>query len=116
MMSTTGTDDCPANDDELRKMDAYWRPCNYLCVGMIYPTRESVAARSAQAGTSQESIARALGLRPRLVLHLGAPQSLLNKVRPEHDLRCRTRPWRSSSSLCQCVALTDSGSEKRPTD
>src|SRR3984893_17667879 len=22
--------------DELRKMDAYWRACNYLCVGMLY--------------------------------------------------------------------------------
>ena len=22
--------------DELQKMDAYWRACNYLCVGMLY--------------------------------------------------------------------------------
>lgn len=22
--------------DELRKMNAYWRACNYLCVGMLY--------------------------------------------------------------------------------
>ena len=22
--------------DELRKIDAYWRACNYLCAGMIY--------------------------------------------------------------------------------
>jgi xylulose-5-phosphate/fructose-6-phosphate phosphoketolase len=22
--------------DELRKIDAYWRACNYLCVGMLY--------------------------------------------------------------------------------
>src|SRR5580700_3793356 len=22
--------------EELRKMDAYWRACNYLCAGMIY--------------------------------------------------------------------------------
>src|SRR6202453_2756441 len=22
--------------DELQKMDAYWRACNYLCAGMIY--------------------------------------------------------------------------------
>ena len=26
----------PLAEDELRKMDAYWRACNYLCVGMIY--------------------------------------------------------------------------------
>ena len=24
------------NSDELRKIDAYWRACNYLCAGMIY--------------------------------------------------------------------------------
>jgi xylulose-5-phosphate/fructose-6-phosphate phosphoketolase len=26
----------PLTGDELRKMDAYWRACNYLCAGMIY--------------------------------------------------------------------------------
>ena len=26
----------PLTFDELRKIDAYWRACNYLCAGMIY--------------------------------------------------------------------------------
>ena len=26
----------PLSSDELRKMDAYWRACNYLCAGMLY--------------------------------------------------------------------------------
>jgi xylulose-5-phosphate/fructose-6-phosphate phosphoketolase len=26
----------PLSPDEHRKMDAYWRACNYLCVGMLY--------------------------------------------------------------------------------
>ncbi|MFO7031459.1 phosphoketolase [Limnospira fusiformis CCALA 023] len=26
----------PLSDDEIRKTHAYWRACNYLCVGMIY--------------------------------------------------------------------------------
>ena len=26
----------PLGDDELRKIDAYWRACNYLAIGMIY--------------------------------------------------------------------------------
>jgi len=26
----------PLTADELRRMDAYWRACNYLCVGMLY--------------------------------------------------------------------------------
>ena len=43
-MSPTTLKDCrttianatPLSTDELRKMDAYWRACNYLCVGMLY--------------------------------------------------------------------------------
>ena len=26
----------PLSPEELRKMHAYWRACNYLCVGMLY--------------------------------------------------------------------------------
>jgi xylulose-5-phosphate/fructose-6-phosphate phosphoketolase len=26
----------PLTADELRRLDAYWRACNYLAVGMIY--------------------------------------------------------------------------------
>jgi xylulose-5-phosphate/fructose-6-phosphate phosphoketolase len=26
----------PLSADELRRIDAYWRACNYLCVGMLY--------------------------------------------------------------------------------
>ena len=26
----------PLSDEELRKIHAYWRACNYLAVGMIY--------------------------------------------------------------------------------
>ena len=29
-------DEQPLAAEELRKMDAYWRACNYLCVGMLY--------------------------------------------------------------------------------
>jgi xylulose-5-phosphate/fructose-6-phosphate phosphoketolase len=41
MNSTTATPEAPAtieapSADELRKIDAYWRACNYLCVGMLY--------------------------------------------------------------------------------
>jgi xylulose-5-phosphate/fructose-6-phosphate phosphoketolase len=30
------SNDQPLSADELRKMDAYWRACNYCCVGMLY--------------------------------------------------------------------------------
>ena len=32
----TDTDFTPLSDVEHRTMDAYWRACNYLCVGMLY--------------------------------------------------------------------------------
>jgi xylulose-5-phosphate/fructose-6-phosphate phosphoketolase len=28
--------EAPLSPEELQKMDAYWRACNYLCVGMLY--------------------------------------------------------------------------------
>jgi xylulose-5-phosphate/fructose-6-phosphate phosphoketolase len=34
--SETLIDQQPLTADELRQMDAYWRACNYLCVGMLY--------------------------------------------------------------------------------
>jgi xylulose-5-phosphate/fructose-6-phosphate phosphoketolase len=40
MTSTTAeigtTTHSPVSPDELRRMDAYWRACNYLCAGMLY--------------------------------------------------------------------------------
>ena len=34
----------PLSADELRKMDAYWRACNYMCAGMLY-LRENALLR-----------------------------------------------------------------------
>lgn len=36
MTSSIEKDKAPLTPDELRLMNAYWRACNYLCVGMIY--------------------------------------------------------------------------------
>ncbi len=36
MVLTSPADTRPLSDEELRKIDAYWRACNYLAVGMIY--------------------------------------------------------------------------------
>ena len=33
---TLSIDAQPLSADELRRMDAYWRACNYCCVGMLY--------------------------------------------------------------------------------
>ena len=34
--SKRSTGEGPLSAEELRKMDAYWRACLYLCVGMIF--------------------------------------------------------------------------------
>src|SRR5579863_2368484 len=34
--NTAESTEQPLTQDELRKIDAYWRACNYLCAGMIY--------------------------------------------------------------------------------
>jgi len=34
--SAVSTSEKPLTADELRKIDAYWRACNYCCVGMLY--------------------------------------------------------------------------------
>src|SRR6185437_14910719 len=34
--ATTPIESTPLSADEARKIDAYWRACNYLCVGMLY--------------------------------------------------------------------------------
>ncbi|HEY4379534.1 MAG TPA: phosphoketolase family protein [Acidobacteriaceae bacterium] len=35
-LDLTALNEQPLSPDELRRMDAYWRACNYLCVGMLY--------------------------------------------------------------------------------
>ena len=61
--------------DELRKMDAYWRACNYLCAGMIYLRDNPLLREPLRSRAHQESPARPLGLRSRPDLHLGPSQS-----------------------------------------
>ncbi len=48
--------------DELRKMDAYWRACNYLCAGMIYLRDNPAAPEAAAPRALQESPTGTLGL------------------------------------------------------
>jgi xylulose-5-phosphate/fructose-6-phosphate phosphoketolase len=36
LSSSEITPESPLTADELRRMDAYWRACNYCCVGMLY--------------------------------------------------------------------------------
>ena len=76
--SATGAQ--PLNAEELRRMHAWWRACNYLAVGMIYLRdnpllREPLSRRSRQA-----SAARPLGREPGAVVRLDASE-------PAHQTR-----------------------------
>jgi len=72
----------PLADDELRKMDAYWRAANYLSVGQIYLLANPLLKRPL---TIQD-------IKPRLLGHWGTTPGLnfiyahLNRVIKEHDL------------------------------
>ena len=39
----------PLSADELQKIDAYWRACNYLAAGMIYLRDNPAATKTSQA-------------------------------------------------------------------
>jgi xylulose-5-phosphate/fructose-6-phosphate phosphoketolase len=56
----------PLNDDELYKMDAYWRACNYLAVGMIYLRDNPLLRNQLQAKH----------VKPRLLGHWGSSPGL----------------------------------------
>ena len=93
---TTGTaGDRPAlTDDELRRIDAYWRAANYLSVGPDLPARQPAAARAAAARARQAAAARPLGHDAGPQLHLRAPQPGHQGARPRRDLHHRAGPRR----------------------
>ena len=73
----------PLSDQELALMDAYWRACNYLSVGMIY-LKDNPLLQRAHWGRST--------IKHRLLGHWGASPALsfvwvhLNRVIVKHDL------------------------------
>ena len=85
----------PLGGEELRLIDAWWRACNYLSVGMIYLQdnpllREPLAARARQAPP-----ARPLGREPGAVVRVGASEPRDQARRPRRDLRRRSGPRRA---------------------
>jgi XFP N-terminal domain len=49
--------------EELQKIHAYWRACNYLAVGMIYLQKFSAAEATADIGTYQTPDSSVIGAR-----------------------------------------------------
>ena len=85
--------------DELRKIDAYWRACNYLCAGMIY-LRDNPLLREPL---------RPEHFKNRLLGHWGSDPGQtfawvhLNRVIRKYDLDMiyisGPRPWRTGGDL-----------------
>ena len=69
----------PLSADELRKIDGYWRACNYLCVGMLY-LRANPVAGAFEAGAHKESVAGTLGIRSGTDVCLGALEPLNQEI------------------------------------
>jgi xylulose-5-phosphate/fructose-6-phosphate phosphoketolase len=71
----------PSSDDELDKLDAYWRACNYLAAGMIY----------LQANPLLREPLKPEHIKARLLGHWGASPGLsfmythLNRIIKRHD-------------------------------
>ena len=105
----------PLSPDELRKIDAYWRACKYLALGMIYLLDNPLTERAAEAGAHQEPAARALGIEPRSGVHLHSFEPADQEARPGHDLHGGAgarSAWRSRARLSRRDLLRDlSGKE-----
>ena len=64
----------PLTTKELELMNAYWRACNYLSVGMIYLKDNPLLKEPLKTEDVKVPAARPLGREPGAVLHLGASQ------------------------------------------
>ena len=55
----------PLSEQELHKIETYWKTCNYLSLGMIYLQENPLLTGTTAAGAPEESPAGALGHRVR---------------------------------------------------
>jgi xylulose-5-phosphate/fructose-6-phosphate phosphoketolase len=102
----------PLADDELRRMDAYWRAANYLSVGQIYLLDNPLLRRPL---TSDD-------VKPRLLGHWGSTPGLnfiylhLNRIIKEHDLNVIyvTGPGHGAPGIVANVYLEGTYSEIYP--
>ena len=68
--------------EELQKINAYWRACNYLAAGMIYLRDNPLLREPSKARAHQEPAVGTLGLEPRAELRLHSPEPAHQEVRP----------------------------------
>jgi xylulose-5-phosphate/fructose-6-phosphate phosphoketolase len=103
----------PLSADELRKIDAYWRACNYLAVGMIYLQDNPLL---------REPLKRE-HIKNRLLGHWGSSPGLsftyihLNRLIMKYDLNAifLAGPWHGAPGVLGPVYLEGTYSEIYPT-
>jgi xylulose-5-phosphate/fructose-6-phosphate phosphoketolase len=109
---TAGTEQSPLNQDELRKIDAYWRASNYLSVGQIYLLDNPLLREPLKIEH----------VKPRLLGHWGTSPGLnflyvhLNRLIRKYDLDMIfiTGPGHGGPSLVAHTYLEGSYSEVYP--
>ena len=85
--------------DELRKMDAYWRACNYLCAGMIYLRDNPLLREPLRPEHFKNRLLGHWGSDPGQTFAWVHSESRHPQVRPGHDLHFRSGTWRAGDDL-----------------
>lgn len=70
----------PLSADELRKMDAYWRACNYLCVGMLYLLENPLLREPLKVEHIKNRLLGHWGIGPGADVYLGASEPTNQEV------------------------------------
>ena len=81
-------------DQELQRIDAYWRAANYLSVGQIYLLANPLLTEPSSWSISSRDLLGHWGTTPGLNFHVRARKSRDFEELAEHDFHLRTRPWR----------------------
>ena len=69
--------------EEISKINAYWRACNYLAAGMIYLRDNPLLKEPLKPEHIKNRLARALGIKSRPEL---SPTSIMNRLINKYDL------------------------------
>jgi hypothetical protein len=91
MEASSGT----LSPDELSKIHAYWRACNYLAAGMIYLRDNPLLRKPLKPEHIKNCAARSLGRKPGLSFTLRPSEPADQQVRPRCDLPRRARSRRA---------------------
>jgi hypothetical protein len=84
----------PLGPDELKRIDAWWRPCNYLSVGIIYLRGNPLLKEGLAVEYVKHTVCSVTGGESGPFLRLGASESLYQTGRPRHDLHGWSRSRR----------------------